>query len=519
MAAGGRTLPQPAAHEGHHALPALLLGPPQLVVGRLGDPGPQVGQGLVPVGQDVARQQVGDLGRDPGVGVHAVGDRPDGRLVRLQVGPQVAEHVPAHLAVELGDAVGPPGQAQAHDRHVERLVRRVPGAVAEGYEVADLDPDLVAPAAEVLLHQRQREAVDARGHRGVGGEDAAGPHRLDGLGVAEPVAHHQLADALQAQEPGVALVGVEHLGLDAHGLQRPDPADAQQDLLAQPVLGVAAVEPVGDAAQVVAVLLDVGVEEVQRHPAHVRLPQLRHQRVLVGGQVHLDPHVLTQRERHDVRVEQQVALLLPAVGVEALAEVAVAVEQAHAHQRHAQVARRLEVVAGQDAQAARVLGDGLGDAELGREVGHQAERAVAAGLEPALAVQVALELAADLAQEPLEPGVAGQGVQALAGDQAQQADGVVDARVPQVVVDPAEQVAGLVVPRPSEVERQFLQGRELGREGGPDSEAAQCLHRSRTVVTASRRAPLEGSPGAARSPTVHPPYSEWPGSPRASFPA
>jgi hypothetical protein len=44
----------------------------------------------------------------------------------------------------------------------------------------------------------------------------------------------------------VALVGVEHLRMDAERPQRPHAADAEDDLLAQPVLGVAAVEPVGD---------------------------------------------------------------------------------------------------------------------------------------------------------------------------------------------------------------------------------------------------------------------------------
>ena len=117
------------------------------------------------------------------------------------------------------------------------------------------------------------------------------------------------------------------------------------------------------------------------------------------------PHPVARRQRHDVGVEQRVALLLPAVGVEALAEVAVPVEQADADEGHAEVARRLEVVAGQHAEAAGVLRDGLGDAELGREVGDQVERAVALGLEPAVAVEVALQLAVHLAQEPLEPGV------------------------------------------------------------------------------------------------------------------
>ena len=46
-----------------------------------------------------------------------------------------------------------------------------------------------------------------------------------------------------------------------------DAADAEEELLAQPVLGVAAVEPVGDVAVVGAVLLDVGVEQQQRHAA------------------------------------------------------------------------------------------------------------------------------------------------------------------------------------------------------------------------------------------------------------
>jgi hypothetical protein len=49
----------------------------------------------------------------------------------------------------------------------------------------------------------------------------------------------------------VALVGVEHLGVDAERLQGPDAADAEQDLLAEAVLDVTAVEAVGDEPQLV----------------------------------------------------------------------------------------------------------------------------------------------------------------------------------------------------------------------------------------------------------------------------
>ena len=104
------------------------------------------------------------------------------------------------------------------------------------------------------------------------------------------LADGQLADPLEAEEAGVALVGVEHLGRRGAGepgvgAQRPDAADAEQQLLAQAVLAGAAVEAVGDLAVVVGVALDVGVEQQQRHPADAGDPDPRHQRRAAG---HLD---------------------------------------------------------------------------------------------------------------------------------------------------------------------------------------------------------------------------------------
>ncbi len=92
------------------------------------------------------------------------------------------------------------------------------------------------------------------------------------------MADHELADALEPEEAGVALVGVEDLGVDAERVEGAHAADAQQDLLLEPVLGVAAVEPVGDGAQLGRVLVDVGVEQVQRHAADVGAPHLGDER-------------------------------------------------------------------------------------------------------------------------------------------------------------------------------------------------------------------------------------------------
>ena len=97
----------------------------------------------------------------------------------------------------------------------------------------------------------------------------------------------EFADAFQAEEAGVALVGVEHLGRGVAGepavrAHRPHPADAEQHLLEQPVLAAAAVEPVGDVAFAGVVLLDVRVEQQQRYAADLGLPDPGVQRAAAG---------------------------------------------------------------------------------------------------------------------------------------------------------------------------------------------------------------------------------------------
>ena len=207
----------------------------------------------------------------------------------------------------------------------------------------------------------------------------------------------ELADPLQAEEAGVALVGVEDLGRGRAGdprvgAERADAADAEQQLLAEPVLAGAAVEPVGHVAVVVGVVLDVGVEQQQRHPADLGHPDPGDQRRAAGqrdgdlgaGAVGL----AQQRQRQPVGVDDRVALLLPALARQRLPEVAVPVEQADADERDAEVAGGLEVVAGEDAEAAGVLRQHGGDAELRREVADRAGRVLAGlALVPAVPVR------------------------------------------------------------------------------------------------------------------------------------
>ena len=151
------------------------------------------------------------------------------------------------------------------------------------------------------------------------------------------------------------------VGLEAEGAQGAHAADAEHDLLAQTVVLVAAVEAVGDGDAVGRVALDVGVEHVELDATDIGPPHVRLH--LVAGEVDRDLDAgVVEPER--LRGEVGDALLLPTVGVEALAEVALGVQQADADQRDAEVRRRLEVVAGEHAEAAGVLRHRLADAEL-----------------------------------------------------------------------------------------------------------------------------------------------------------
>ena len=81
---------------------------------------------------------------------------------------------------------------------------------------------------------------------------------------------------------------------------------------------------------------------------------------------------MDQRQICDVEGFHHV--LLPQVDVQHLACVALVEEQAHAHQGYAQVRCRLQVIPGQDAQAAGIDGKRFVDAEFHAEVGDGRER-------------------------------------------------------------------------------------------------------------------------------------------------
>ena len=76
--------------------------------------------------------------------------------------------------------------------------------------------------------------------------------------------------------------------------------------------------------------------------------------------------------------------MLDAVGVQHLPEIAFLIEQSDADDWNAEVARRLQEIAGQNAEPASIQRQGGPEPELHAEIGDLAQGAVAVGvLEPA----------------------------------------------------------------------------------------------------------------------------------------
>ena len=324
-------------------------------------------------------------------------------------------------------------------------------------------------------------------------EDGRRADGLEGLVEGQAVVADELGDALDAEEAGVALVGVVDLRRRGAGQARPqaqraDAADAEEQLLLEAGVAAAAVERLGDLAGLLVVAGDVGVEQQQGHAADLRLPDVGVQ-LAAGGQADGDDGggavlLAQQRQREAVGVEHRVGLDLPAVAVERLLEVAGLVEEPDADDRHAEVRRGLQVVAGEDAEAAGVLRQHGRDAELGAEVRDRGGGGLAGGLllaaprlVPALVGEVVVQVLVGGHDAPDEVVVGGEGGELVGGQPREELDGVLPRLRPLAGADALEQVAGRRVPGPAQVAREDAETLDAAGQDGADAEASDGLHK------------------------------------------
>ena len=387
--------------------------------------------------------------------------------------------------MKLGDTVGALAEPQPEDGHVvTRRVAAVVGLGTEGHDGIQRQPGI--EVRELVLHEALVETVDSRRHGSVGGEDGSGAGQLDGSGKVMPIGQ-VLADAFETEEPGMALVAVVDIGLGTTGdlavaAQCPDTTDAKDDLLRETMLGAAAVEPVSDVAGLRVVVVAVGVEHQQRDAADGGHPDGGED--LPPGDLHADllrvPGGIQQAGHgHFVGGQHRVAFLLPPGGVQPLPEIPEPVEQADADQRQPEIGCRLQVVAGEDSQPSRVLGQHLADPELGREVS-DARRGVLVVSCVALEPQVGGEIVGQIIMKKLhvagEDLVRGKLLHSLRTHRGQQLDGILTHLLPELRVDGPEKIPGLLVPRPAKILRQRIELRDAFGQHRMNGESSECTH-------------------------------------------
>ncbi len=261
--------------------------------------------------------------------MHAVGDRGDRHLGGVEGAPQALEHLPGHLTVQQRDAVGALAEPEAHHRHVELARDRRPRS-----------PPPRGPAPGPAAARRSRRTGRRSGRRGNRSMPAGTgvwvvktvPARFRSSAVVEVQAlRHELPDPLQAEEAGVALVGVEDLRARAlpviaqyARIARTPPMPSSTSWASR-WSRAAAVQPVGRLplrSRRSARRRSPSAAAAPGRPGPPR-PGRAGVRPASGTSIRTGPSSSCSRVSGSaVRVEQRIALLLPAGRVQRLPEVA-----------------------------------------------------------------------------------------------------------------------------------------------------------------------------------------------------
>ena len=167
---------------------------------------------------------------------------------------------------------------------------------------------------------------------------------------------------------------------------------------------------------------------------------------------------MQQGQWQGVRVEQRVALLLPASDVQRLPEVSLPVQQAHANDRDSKIACRLEVITSENAKTAGVLRQHLGNAELRRKIANAGRSRGILGsvaLIPQVAGLIVGKISLNQAEVLQKALVGRERLKTLDGDIGQHPNRIACRPIPQLRIHGPKKILGLGVPAPTKVPGQI----------------------------------------------------------------
>ena len=149
---------------------------------------------------------------------------------------------------------------------------RVRDRFSEPEEIVETDPEIFRIPGEMADHHLARESVISGRHRSVSGKNVGRGNHLEGRVIFQSLVLDVLADPFEGEKRRVALVHVVDLRMDAEGIQGPDAAYPEDNLLPDPHLQITAIKLFGDQTIFGGILLDIRIEQVKFDPADLQLP-------------------------------------------------------------------------------------------------------------------------------------------------------------------------------------------------------------------------------------------------------
>src|SRR6266568_2144540 len=249
----------------------------------------------------------------------------------------------------LGDAVDVMAQVEREVGHVQ-----LAGATEDFVHVEEVGAPKDAPNVV------ERKSVVAGWHGSMRGEDTLPLDCLHIL-VVEAVAvkpSRPFVQQLQYEQCGVALVHVKAADfMVAERAEHPHAADAKDNFLAKPVVGVAAVKMMGERAVPFGIFREIGIQQNHRH--FVAAGSFDHKLPcsdMDGSSFDSHLHALRKFATELCDVPRYRHLGLPAISVERLREVALPMQKRDRNQRQLEIGSGTNGVARQHSKAAAISG-------------------------------------------------------------------------------------------------------------------------------------------------------------------
>ena len=446
-----------AAHKLDHSRLQIEVRLPEFAVVNVVNAFPDLGLAAaqLPSRAQMAIVEAKHLRGQPSGDMNAVGDVSDGHRVFQFAREKSSPHGAGNFAVQRGNGVGVPRQLQAEHGHAETFVA-VGMFASQRHETFLGKTERLAQRSEVLFDQIGIETIVAGGHWSVGGEDHFAGNPRHRLVEADAFLFHPLANRFEDGKSAVPFVEVKNSRRDAERFQSAQAAHAEQQFLMHAHPAVAPIQPRCHLAVFRGIALHVGVEQKHITSAHFHAPYFCIDRTMPGIDLHHNRSaVLPDRRFHRQLVEVgfEVLFMLPAVAIQALAEISLAVKQAHADQWDAQIGSTLDVIARQNAKSTGIDRKRFVHAKFSGKVRHRTgpQHTGVACAPGALRILVLAQAAIGVVDPAVQDEFGGARLEFGERIFVQQRDRAVIELTPSQGVNIAEQAARIVIPAPPQI--------------------------------------------------------------------